>query len=52
MHVLRGRVKITAEGEVHELGAGQMLIVAPGLKHAVAAQEESEMLVTVRLTNG
>jgi quercetin dioxygenase-like cupin family protein len=52
MHVLRGRVKITAEGEVHEIGAGEMLIVAPGLKHAVAAQEESEMLVTVRLTNG
>ena len=52
MHVLRGRVKITAEGEVHELGSGQMLIVAPGLKHSVAAQEESEMLVTVRLTNG
>jgi quercetin dioxygenase-like cupin family protein len=51
MHVLRGRIKITAEGQVHELGAGQMLIVAPGLKHAVAAQEESEMLVTVRLTN-
>jgi quercetin dioxygenase-like cupin family protein len=52
MHVLRGRIKITAEGDVHELGAGQMLILAPGLRHAVAAQDESEMLVTVRLTTG
>lgn len=49
MHVLRGRLKITAEGQVHELGAGQMLLLAPGLKHAVAAEEESVMLLTVRL---
>lgn len=49
MHVLRGRLKITAENQVHELRAGQMLVLAPGLRHAVAAEEESEMLVTVRL---
>lgn len=49
MHVLKGRLKITAEDQVRELRAGQMLILAPGLKHAVAAEEESEMLVTVRL---
>lgn len=49
MHVLRGRLKITAEDQVHELVAGQMLVLAPGLRHAVAAEEESEMLVTVRL---
>lgn len=49
MHVLRGLVKITTEDQVHELRAGQMLVLAPGLRHAVAAEEESEMLVTVRL---
>ena len=49
MHVLRGQLKITAEDQVHELRAGQMLMLAPGLRHAVAAEEESEMLVTVRL---
>lgn len=49
MHVLRGLLKITAENQVHELRAGQMLVLAPGLRHAVAAEEESEMLVTVRL---
>lgn len=50
MQVLRGQLKITAEGQVHEMGPGQMLVLAPGLKHAVAAREESEMLVTVCLT--
>ncbi len=49
MHVLRGQVKITAENQVHELRSGQMLVLAPGLKHTVAAEQESEMLVTVNL---
>lgn len=49
MHVLRGLLKITAEDQVYELRAGQMLVLAPGLRHAIAAEEESEMLVTVRL---
>ncbi len=52
MHVLRGLLKVTAEDQVHELRAGQVLILAPGLKHAVAAEEDSEMLVTVRLVDG
>ncbi len=50
MQVLRGLLKITAEEQVHEMGPGQMLVLAPGLKHAVAALDESEMLVTVWLT--
>jgi quercetin dioxygenase-like cupin family protein len=50
MHVLRGRLKITAETQVHELGSGQMLLLTPGMEHSVAAEEESEMLLTVRLT--
>jgi quercetin dioxygenase-like cupin family protein len=49
MHVLRGWLKITAEAQVHELRSGQMLVLAPGLQHSVAAEEESEMVVTVRL---
>jgi quercetin dioxygenase-like cupin family protein len=50
MHVLRGRLKITVEKQVHELGSGQMLVLTPGMEHSVAAEEESEMLLTVRLT--
>jgi len=49
MHVLRGCMKITAASQVHELRAGQMLILAPGMAHAVAAEEEGEMLVTVQM---
>ena len=50
IHVLRGCMKITAAEQVHELRAGQMLILAPGMEHAVAALEEGEILVTVHLT--
>jgi len=50
MQVLRGRLKITAADQVHELGPGMMLVLAPGVPHAVAAEEESEMLVTIHLT--
>jgi quercetin dioxygenase-like cupin family protein len=32
------------------LRGGQMLILAPGTEHAVAAEEEGEILVTVHLT--
>lgn len=49
IHVLRGCMKITAADQVHELRTGQMVILAPGLEHAVAAEEEGEMLVTVHL---
>ena len=50
IHVLRGCMKIIAADQVHELRAGQMVILAPGLEHAVAAEEEGEILVTVYLT--
>jgi quercetin dioxygenase-like cupin family protein len=49
IHVLRGCMKITAADQVHELRAGQMLILAPGVEHGVAAEEEGEILVTVHL---
>jgi quercetin dioxygenase-like cupin family protein len=52
IHVLRGRLKIAAEDQVHELRSGQMLVLATGIEHAVAAEEESEMLLTVRLDRG
>lgn len=52
IHVLRGSFKITTEKGVHELGAGQMLILAPGIQHAVAAEDEGEILLTVQLVGG
>ncbi len=50
MQVLRGRLKITAEGRVYQMGPGQMLTLAPEVRHAVAAEEESDLLVTICLT--
>jgi quercetin dioxygenase-like cupin family protein len=49
MHALCGRHLITAGDQVHELRDEQMLVLAPGIPHAVAAEEESEMSMTVHL---
>lgn len=49
MQVLKGRVKITANDTEYELKAGQLLALAGGVRHAVKAEEESEMLVSVCL---
>ena len=49
MHVLKGWVKITADSTEYELKAGEMLAVAPGVRHAIKAEEESQVLVTVHL---
>lgn len=51
MHVLRGRLKVTAEDKIHDLRAGQILFLAPDVSHAIAAEEESEMLLTIHLTS-
>lgn len=50
IHVLHGTLKVTAEEQVHELRTGHMLILAPGVPHLVRAEEETEMLLTVRLS--
>jgi quercetin dioxygenase-like cupin family protein len=51
IQVLRGRLKVTAGGQVHDLGAGKLLILAPGVEHSVSAEQESEMLLTVHLAD-
>lgn len=52
MHVLHGRLNVTAGDEHHDLSAGQMLLLAPGVPHALTAESESELLVTVSLQPG
>ena len=49
MHVLKGWMKISAGTVEHELRAGQMLALAPGVRHSLKAEEESEVLVSVCL---
>jgi quercetin dioxygenase-like cupin family protein len=49
IHVLKGHVRVSAEGQVHDLHANQLLALAPGVQHDVVALQESEMLLTVNL---
>jgi quercetin dioxygenase-like cupin family protein len=49
VHVLEGRIRMTVESETHQLSAGQLMVMAPGVKHDVHAEEASRMLLTVCL---
>lgn len=49
VHVLEGRLKMTAEGQTHDLTAGKLLVLAPGVQHDVFAEEPTRMLLTVCL---
>jgi len=46
VHCLEGRIAFTAGGDRHELGAGQLLVLAAGAPHSVAGLEDSVVLVT------
>ena len=49
IQVLKGHLQVKAEGQVHDLPAGHLLLLASGVEHDVAAQLESQMLLTVCL---
>lgn len=49
IHVLNGTLAVNAGGENHELQSGQVLMLAPGVRHDVRALESSNMLLTVHL---
>lgn len=49
IHVLEGHIQITAEGHVHDLHAGHLLMLTPGVEHNVSARTVSRMLLTVHL---
>ena len=50
IHVLSGRLVVIADDEAHQLEAGQLLGLAPGVSHSVRATATSEMLLTIHLT--
>lgn len=52
IHVLRGRLEVTVEGETVALTAGALLGLAPGERHAVRATEESDVLVSIATMKG
>lgn len=47
IHVLRGRLTIAVGGSDTTLGAGELLALAPGQRHAVRAIEDSDMLLSI-----
>ena len=49
IQVLDGHLQVTAEGKAHDLHAGNLLILAPGIEHDVVALHETRMLLTVNL---
>lgn len=52
VQVLKGRLRMSAEGQEHQLSPGQVLVLAPGVTHDVQADEPAEMLLTVSLQSG
>lgn len=47
IQALTGKIEVTASGAIHILQPGQLLALAPGVFHTVAAPVPSEMLLTV-----
>ena len=50
IHTLVGRLLVTADGSTHQVSAGQMVMLAPGVPLTVRATMASEMLFTVHHT--
>ena len=49
IHAHSGHIRVKASGTTHELGAGNVLVLAPGVPHSVEATEQSVMLLTVHV---
>ncbi|MCC7351455.1 MAG: cupin domain-containing protein [Phycisphaerales bacterium] len=49
VQVLQGKLRMNVQGQSNELSAGQILVLAPGVKHDASALEPSQMLLTVCL---
>ena len=52
IHVLKGHLRVMAEGQSHDLHGGCLLVLAPDVEHDLVAHEESEVLLTVHLESG
>ena len=49
IHALDGHLRINAGGEMYELAAGQLVVLAPDVPHDVTATAASRMLLHVHL---
>jgi quercetin dioxygenase-like cupin family protein len=49
LQTIEGEIRVTVEGKEQRLGAGSLLVLAPGALHGVRADAPSVMLLTVSL---
>ena len=47
VHVLKGSIRFTVQGNAHDLSPGNVLALGASIKHQVEALEESAFLLTV-----
>ncbi len=52
MVVLRGRLRVTMDGQTRELGPGQGFLAPPNVPHQVTAIEQTEVLSCKGLVDG
>lgn len=52
IQVLEGALSIDAQGQSHNLQAGQVLVLAPDVSHSVRAGDAARVLLTVHLHGG
>jgi quercetin dioxygenase-like cupin family protein len=52
IHVLKGHLRVVADGQSHDLRGGSLLVLAPEVEHDIVAHEESDVLLTVHLEPG
>ncbi len=52
IQVLKGHLRVMADGATHDLKDGGLLVLAPRVEHDVVAHVESEMLLTIHLDPG
>lgn len=50
IHALRGRIQVKTLQESYGLATGQMLLLDPEVVHDVTAQEDSDMLLTITVS--
>jgi len=50
IHVLRGRIRVKLDRDTNEVEQGQMMILSPGIPHAVEALDETAFMILVSAT--
>jgi quercetin dioxygenase-like cupin family protein len=49
IHTVAGELEVSTPEAIHQLPAGSLLVLAPGVRHDVSARVASQMLLTVYL---